>query len=216
MASYGSNTRSKVEVGLIVLDLSRSCLSRLVIRLMRQEAIAILESIGHKFTDGSQVGIADLVAENELWPVNFERQKKVDALTKNDSERVRTSSFVKYPSLFLSCKLKNHSIFSIRSLNITPSRPDTRSWNVFMSKFTLRFIPKTYLERQRAFAGLVPEIKETDYQLVFCNFTVDALLYSRQGQRSRYKTQDYLEAIDHNLFIPCPGQDFTKENPESL
>lgn len=76
MASYGSNTRSKAEVGLIVLDLSRSCLSRLAIRLMRQETIAILESIGHKFTDGSQVGIADLVAENKLYGQSISNVKK--------------------------------------------------------------------------------------------------------------------------------------------
>lgn len=127
MVSYGNDVRSEVEIGLVVPDLLRSCFSSLAICVMRQETIAILESIGHEFTDGSQIGIADLVAENELRPVSFERRREVGTLTRNDSERVRTSSLLKYPSLFLSCRLKNHSIFSIKSLNITPSRPDTRS-----------------------------------------------------------------------------------------
>ena len=48
--------------------------------------------------------------------------------TSKDSDNVRTSSFVRYPSLFLSWRLKNHSMFSIRSLNITPFRPQTRSY----------------------------------------------------------------------------------------
>lgn len=50
------------------------------------------------------------------------------ARTKSDSDRVKTSSLVRYPSLFLSWRLKNHSMFSMRSLNITPFKPDTKSF----------------------------------------------------------------------------------------
>ena len=48
-------------------------------------------------------------------------------LTSIDSERVRTSSLDRNPSLFLSWMLKNHSMLSIKSLNITPSSPETMS-----------------------------------------------------------------------------------------
>lgn len=49
--------------------------------------------------------------------------------TKNDSDSVTTASFVRYSSLFLSCGLKNHSLFSMRSLSITPFSPETRSYH---------------------------------------------------------------------------------------
>ena len=52
---------------------------------------------------------------------------RYSTLTKNVSDNVSTSSLERKPSLFLSCKLKNHSIFSMRSLNMIPSRPDTIS-----------------------------------------------------------------------------------------
>ena len=48
-------------------------------------------------------------------------------LTKKVSDNVSTSSLERKPSLFLSCRLKNHSILSMRSLNMTPSKPDIMS-----------------------------------------------------------------------------------------
>ena len=48
-------------------------------------------------------------------------------LTSQDSDTFRSSSFVRDPSLSLSCRLKNHSMFSIKPLNMTPSKPSTMS-----------------------------------------------------------------------------------------
>jgi hypothetical protein len=56
-------------------------------------------------------------------PISYRKMKR------RDSESVRTSSFVRKPSRFLSCRLKNHSMLSISPPNMMPSSPDTMSWN---------------------------------------------------------------------------------------
>ena len=58
--------RRKVNVGLVRVDLR----GRIVIWVRalgsRKKGIPILEGVGHEATDGSQIGVANLITENEL------------------------------------------------------------------------------------------------------------------------------------------------------
>ena len=87
--------------------------------------------------------------------------RSLDAtLTSMDSESVRTSSLDKKPSLFLSWILKNHSMLSIRSLNITPSSPETTSWSQIDHSIELHSdINPAYLEREGSPVRYIPEGK---------------------------------------------------------
>lgn len=60
-------------------DTLRSCYLGLATGVLWQETIPVLKSIGHKFTDSSKVGVANLMTEDELWLVSLElQQKRID------------------------------------------------------------------------------------------------------------------------------------------
>lgn len=70
-----------------------------------QHSIAILKSIAHEPTDSSQICISFLGSEDKLQKNQASELKLIceRQLTNNDSDSVRTSSFVSQPSPSLSC-----------------------------------------------------------------------------------------------------------------
>ena len=120
--------RGQVHVRLIIADLDWDTFTSIRVGFLRKEGIPVFERVAHESTYCAEVGVADFVAEDELGTISdMVRSNSRSLLTRRDSDNVRTSSFDRYPSLSLSCKLKNHSMLSIKSLNMIPSNPETTS-----------------------------------------------------------------------------------------